>query len=124
MKKIGLRCCVILFVLSPLWAQNRWGYSVVKDYPEILVNPYSRSFSPDSVLTSASPDKIHPHLFESVPAEQKDSLRAIVISRMRKDTLNLTEALYSFKPYLDRLRWEDPHFRPLIPWFITKDNLI
>ncbi len=121
LKSIGLSC-ILLGIFNWGMGQDFRGYDLVEAYPEVLVNPYSRPFSPDSVITAFPKDVIHPHLFESLSISERDSIRRIVISRMKKDTLNLTESLYAFKPYFDRLKFEDPHFRPLIPWFITKNN--
>ncbi len=51
-----------------------------------------------------------------------DLTRDVLTFLGKKDTLNLTESSYAFKLYFDQLKYEDPHFRPLIPWFITKNN--
>ncbi|MCM1031139.1 MAG: S41 family peptidase [Oscillibacter sp.] len=114
---------IIVLINLPLYGQKGLKYSVINDYPDLLVNRYSNLFSVDSILIDIPKDYFHPHLFESISVHEKDSIRKCVIERIKKDTLNLTEALYCFKPYFERLQFEDPHFRPLIPWFITKDNI-
>lgn len=113
---------IAVLIKFPLYGQ-KLNYSIVKDYPDLLVNPYSNFFSIDSILLDIPKDYFHPHLFESISVQEKDSIRKIILQRIKKDTLNLTEALFCFKPYFERLRFEDPHFRPMIPWFITKNNI-
>lgn len=51
-----------------------------------------------------------------------DLTRDVLTFLGKKDTLNLTESSYAFKPYFDQLKYEDPYSRPLILEFITKNN--
>ena len=81
LKSIGLSC-ILLGIFNWGMGQDFRGYDLVEAYPEVLVNPYSRPFSPDSVITAFPKDVIHPHLFESLSISERDSIRRIVISRM------------------------------------------
>ena len=89
-------------------------YYPTYDTPIIQTEDFTR-------LYSTSP---HPNLIESLSLEEKVSLLEEVNQRRRdfgRDTLTSADQFYIWKPYTDRLHYEDPHHR-MIPAYTTIDK--
>lgn len=80
-------------------------YSRFVSYPKIFIRK-------DSTYIQEK-DNIHPHLFESLTLQERDSFTKLIHERKQKyegDSITVFEDFFLWKPLMDRLNYEDPHY--------------
>lgn len=107
-------------ILWNVYAQNP--RQTGKDYSKYFINP--KIYINKDSTSIAKTDKYHPHLFESLLAAERDSLEKLVQSRKElypDDSVTVTEHFFIWKPMIDRLSYEDPHYC-VVPQLIRTDK--
>lgn len=85
--------------------QSGKDYSQFIIYPKVFINK-------DSVYIQDK-DNIHPHLFESLTQQERDSFRKLIHERKQKyegDSITVFEHFFLWLPLIERLNYEDPHY--------------
>lgn len=103
-------CCVVMQTMGQKNKTNR--QQRLKDYSDYIYEP--NVFVDKKTTTLVDVDSLHPHLYESISTDERDSLRILIHKKKQLivgDSVLQSDYYYLYKPYLDRLTYEDPHFR-------------
>lgn len=96
-----------IFLFTTLFSRGQ-----IKDYKAFIETPKVSTNSDSLCLPER--DLYHPHLFESLSRAERDSFRTLIAERKKKfpgDSLPVTDMFRIYKPLIDRLNFEDPHYR-------------
>lgn len=120
--KLFLSLSIFLLACGNIFAQKKDIKQLGHDYSKYFVIP--KMFINKDSTSIAITDKYHPHLFESLSAAERDSLEKLIQSRKElypDDSVTVTEHFFIWKPMIDRLSYEDPHYW-VVPQLIITDK--